>query len=56
MCNKIGRNDLCSCGSRKKFKKCCIDRLHNIDDIEVSNPNNFQENYREIKGDSRIKR
>ena len=20
---KIGRNDLCSCGSQKKFKKCC---------------------------------
>lgn len=21
--NKIGRNDLCSCGSGKKYKKCC---------------------------------
>jgi len=21
--NKPGRNDLCSCGSGKKFKKCC---------------------------------
>jgi len=20
---KVGRNDACSCGSRKKFKKCC---------------------------------
>ena len=20
---KIGRNDICSCGSEKKFKKCC---------------------------------
>jgi uncharacterized protein YecA (UPF0149 family) len=20
---KIGRNDLCTCGSEKKFKKCC---------------------------------
>jgi hypothetical protein len=20
---KLGRNDLCSCGSGKKFKKCC---------------------------------
>jgi len=20
---KVGRNDLCSCGSGKKFKKCC---------------------------------
>ena len=23
---KIGRNDLCPCGSNKKFKKCCIDK------------------------------
>lgn len=22
---KVGRNDRCSCGSRKKYKKCCID-------------------------------
>jgi preprotein translocase subunit SecA len=21
--NKVGRNDPCPCGSRKKFKKCC---------------------------------
>lgn len=23
---KVGRNDLCICGSKKKFKKCCIDK------------------------------
>jgi hypothetical protein len=23
--SKIGRNDLCPCGSQKKFKKCCLD-------------------------------
>ena len=23
MSNKTGRNELCSCGSGKKFKKCC---------------------------------
>ena len=22
--NKIGRNELCSCGSGKKYKKCCL--------------------------------
>ncbi len=22
---KVGRNDLCPCGSGKKYKKCCID-------------------------------
>nr|WP_249308398.1 SEC-C metal-binding domain-containing protein [Lederbergia citrea] len=21
---KIGRNDLCPCGSQKKYKKCCL--------------------------------
>ena len=24
MSNKLGRNDLCSCGSEKKYKKCCM--------------------------------
>ena len=24
---KIGRNDPCPCGSGKKFKKCCIDKV-----------------------------
>lgn len=24
---KIGRNDTCHCGSGKKFKKCCENRL-----------------------------
>ena len=24
MSNKVGRNDLCPCGSGKKYKKCCI--------------------------------
>lgn len=21
---KLGRNDLCPCGSRKRFKRCCL--------------------------------
>ncbi len=25
---KVGRNDLCPCGSGKKYKKCCAERLH----------------------------
>jgi len=24
---KIGRNDLCPCGSGKKYKKCCLAKL-----------------------------
>lgn len=23
---EVGRNDPCSCGSNKKFKKCCINK------------------------------
>jgi len=26
---KIGRNELCPCGSNKKFKHCCIDKIMN---------------------------
>lgn len=26
--SKTGRNDLCPCGSGKKFKRCCLDALH----------------------------
>lgn len=25
---KIGRNDLCPCGSGKKYKKCCVDKVN----------------------------
>ena len=28
MRNKIGRNDSCPCGSGKKYKKCCIDKMN----------------------------
>ena len=26
---KIGRNDVCPCGSEKKYKKCCLETQHN---------------------------
>lgn len=25
--DKVGRNDLCSCGSGKKYKKCCLQKI-----------------------------
>lgn len=25
---KVGRNDPCPCGSGKKYKKCCEEKLH----------------------------
>lgn len=34
---KIGRNDPCSCGSQKKYKKCCqINKFTIIEDTEIS--------------------
>lgn len=33
---KLGRNDLCSCGSGKKYKKCCLNKVETID-LEVKN-------------------
>jgi len=27
---KTGRNDKCPCGSEKKYKKCCMNKLQNI--------------------------
>jgi hypothetical protein len=31
MSKKIGRNDMCPCGSGKKYKKCCIDSGRSFD-------------------------
>ena len=27
--NKVGRNDLCPCGSGRKYKKCCLNKVEN---------------------------
>lgn len=35
---KVGRNDLCSCGSRKKFKKCCGGNLYYQHERNVVKP------------------
>lgn len=42
---KIGRNDLCYCGSGKKYKKCCLDKKP-----EVSHFQGFEES---LEGDIR---
>lgn len=52
---KIGRNDLCPCGSGKKFKKCCIDRIHDSDNEIFSNPENFIKNYKKLRHEAKIK-
>jgi hypothetical protein len=28
---RVGRNDICICGSGKKYKKCCLERIRNLD-------------------------
>jgi hypothetical protein len=49
---KVGRNDFCPCGSRKKYKKCCINKE---DDPNFRNPENFLANYKSLKKQSKIK-
>ncbi|GIW49037.1 MAG: hypothetical protein KatS3mg079_513 [Caloramator sp.] len=36
---KIGRNDPCPCGSGKKYKKCCIDKIK--PEININSFRNF---------------
>ena len=38
---KLGRNDMCYCGSGKKFKKCCMAKLNNSELL-------FKENFDKI--------
>lgn len=52
---KIGRNEPCPCGSGKKFKKCCIDRIHDDDNEFFSNPTNFIKNYKKLRYEAKIK-
>ena len=39
---KLGRNESCPCGSGKKFKRCCIDKINGKDDEDFSNPMNIK--------------
>lgn|GEM_PF-460552 len=50
---KIGRNDMCPCGSGKKYKRCCVDKE---DDPSFTDPSNFFNTYKDIKHKSKIKR
>ena len=49
---KIGRNDLCPCGSGKKYKRCCMDKE---DDLSFLNPESLMKNFKEVKNISKIK-
>lgn len=33
-----GRNDVCPCGSGKKFKKCCMDKVSQKHQPKTPNP------------------
>ena len=37
MAVKIGRNDPCSCGSGKKYKKCCLSAQVDLNKAELPN-------------------
>src|SRR5690606_7991642 len=52
MGKRIGRNEPCPCGSGKKYKKCCIDK---VDDLSFSNPFNLLDSYKRIYKESKIK-
>lgn len=39
---KTGRNELCFCGSGKKYKKCCLGKTGNIPKITI--PSNLKPN------------
>ncbi|MCQ4935547.1 YecA family protein [Anaerotignum propionicum] len=49
---KIGRNDLCPCGSGKKYKMCCLGKE---DDEYYTNPTNLAETYKKLRKKSKIK-
>lgn len=46
---KIGRNDLCPCGSDKKYKHCCL-KKQTVDDNELIKNIIKKENYDELLG------
>lgn len=52
MGKNIYPNDLCPCGSGKKYKKCCMGKQ---DDADFSNPLSFLENYKMVRKESKIK-
>jgi hypothetical protein len=33
----ISRNELCPCGSLKKYKNCCLKKQHEMQQIELNN-------------------
>lgn len=44
---KIGRNELCTCGSGKKYKNCCL-KKQNVDDNELIKNILKKENYDDL--------
>lgn len=47
---KVGRNELCPCGSGKKYKFCCLNEMRNEDKISE-----FMNEYRKLSKDAKIK-
>lgn len=40
---KIGRNQLCPCGSKMKYKYCCLKRIEEQTRIKLETMRRFQE-------------
>jgi hypothetical protein len=49
---KIGRNDLCPCGSGKKYKHCCLLRKEQTRDRLLNEARYKKENSNETKKDN----
>lgn len=51
---KVGRNDLCPCGSGKKFKKCCIDKsFRKVSKVNTIPIENSVSDFEYIEADSK---
>jgi len=47
MINKVGRNDLCPCGSGEKYKLCCMQKAQN-DDVKQKIATGIIESYKQM--------
>lgn len=47
---KVGRNELCPCGSGKKFKRCHL----GVNEIDEDNMEDFVKTYKQLNKERRI--
>lgn len=54
MNQKIGRNDLCPCGTGKKYKRCCLPKIKKSNE-KIENIHSFQEPINILNGAENLK-